>query len=173
MTGIAKLQAAGVKVIGYVYTGYGARAASEVEADMGRWKSLYPSVSGIFFDEMSNTPGKEGYYRGLSGAAKGKGFNYTIGNPGADGSASYVGTVDTILIYESYGVPNASALGGWHSGFGKNNFGIIPHTVPSLDTGFIQAAKGQVGYIFLQNDTLPNPWDTLPPYFDAMISALA
>ena len=173
MAGISELTSAGVKVIGYVYTSYGARAASEVEADMGRWRNLYPGVSGIFFDEMVNKPGQEGYYSGLTKAAKAKGLDFTIGNPGSDGGPSYVGTVDTILIYESPGLPSGAALAGWHSAHERHNFGVIPYGIPSMDAAFVASAKASCGYIFLQNDVLPNPWDTLPPYFDALIAALA
>jgi hypothetical protein len=173
MTGIQQLTSAGVKVIGYVYTSYAARSAADVQADIGRWKNLYPGVSGIFFDEMVNKPGKESYYSGLTAAAKGSGFDFTIGNPGSDAGASYVGTVDNILIYETAGLPSAAALGGWHSSHDRRNFGIIPYGVPSLDTGFIAMAKNNCGYIYLQNDGMPNPWDTLPPYFDALVAALA
>jgi hypothetical protein len=173
MTGISQLTAAGVKVIGYVYTSYGARPAADVQADMARWKNLYPGVSGIFFDEMVNQPGKESYYKGLTAAAKASGFNFTIGNPGSDGGPSYVGTVDTILIYESPGLPSGAALGGWHTGHDRRNFGIIPYGIPAMDAAFVAAAKSSCGYIFLQNDVLPNPWDTLPPYFDALVAALA
>jgi hypothetical protein len=172
MAGISKLTDAGVKVIGYVFTSYGARPAADVQADMARWRSLYPGVSGIFFDEMVNKPGQESYYKGLTQAAKASGLNFTIGNPGSDGGPSYVGTVDTILVYESPGLPSAGALGGWHTSHDRQNFGIIPYGIPAMDAGFVAAAKRTCGYIFLQNDVLPNPWDTLPPYFDQLVAAL-
>ncbi len=85
--GIAKLTAAGVKVIGYVHTSWGARAAGELQAEMGQWKSWYPGVTGIFFDEMANAAGHESYYAGLTSYAKGHGFDFTIGNPGSDSVA--------------------------------------------------------------------------------------
>ena len=37
----------------------------------------------------------------------------------------------------------------------------------------MNAAKKHCGYIFVQNDTMPNPWDSLPPYFDALLAALS
>ena len=172
MTGIAKLTGAGVKVIGYVHTSYGQRAAADVQADIDRWRNLFPAVTGIFFDEMANTPGLEGYYKGLSGYAKGHGFDFTIGNPGADGSASYVGTVDTILVYENRGLPAVATLGGWHAGYDRHNFGVIPYGVPSLDAAFVKAASASCGYVYVDNDDLPNPWDTVPPYLDALLAAL-
>ena len=41
-----------------------------------------------------------------------------------------------------------------------------------MDAAFVQAAKSAVGYIYLQNDNLPNPWDSVPPYLGALVTAL-
>ena len=173
MAGVGRLTGAGVKVAGYVATGYGKRAVAEVKADIDRWRNLYPEAKAIFFDEMANNPGLESHYSSLTSYAKGKGIDYTIGNPGVDSKPSYVGTVDTILIVESAGLPSADKLAGWHESHPREAFGIIPHSVPSLDAGFVAMAKSHVAYIFVQNDVMPNPWDTLPPYFDALLAALS
>ncbi|HTB58608.1 MAG TPA: spherulation-specific family 4 protein [Polyangia bacterium] len=170
--GIARLTAAGVKVIGYVHTSWGARPAAELQAEMGQWQSWYPGVSGIFFDEMANAAGQESYYSALTAYAKGRGLGFTIGNPGADSSPTYVGTEDVILIYENSGVPSVAALGGWHASYNRSNFGVIPYAVGSLDTTFVQAAKPYVAYIYLQSDTLPNPWDSVPPYLSELVASL-
>ena len=170
--GIARLTAAGVKVIGYVHTLWGARPAAELEAEMGQWQSWYPGVSGIFFDEMANAAGHESYYAGLTAYAKGRGLSFTIGNPGTDSSPTYVGTEDVILIYENSGVPSVAALDGWHASYNRSNFGVIPYAVGSLDTTFVQAAKPYVAYIYLQSDNLPNPWDSVPPYLSELVGAL-
>jgi hypothetical protein len=170
--GIAKLTAAGVKVIGYVHTLWGARPVAELQAEMGQWQSWYPGVSGVFFDEMANAAGHESYYSGLTAYAKGRGLGFTIGNPGTDSSPTYVGTEDVILIYESGGLPSAAALGGWHASYNRSNFGVIPYAVGGLDTSFVQSAKQSVGYIYLQSDNLPNPWDSVPPYLAQLIGAL-
>jgi hypothetical protein len=172
-TGIARLLAAGIKVIGYVYTSYTARPEAEVRADIDRWRSFYPGVTGIFFDEQMHRAGGEGYYQRLTDYAKSRGFDFTIGNPGADSIPSYIGTVDMILIYESSGLPSLTRLEGWHSSYPKSNFGIIPYNVGSLDPAAVQSFKQRVGYVYLTNDTLPNPWDTLPSYFDALLGQLA
>jgi hypothetical protein len=170
--GIARLTAAGVKVIGYVHTQWGARPEAELQTEMGQWQSWYPGVSGIFFDEMANAAGHESYYSGLTAYAKGRGLGFTIGNPGADSSPTYVGTEDVILIYENSGVPSVATLGGWHASYNRSNFGVIPYAVGSLDTTFVQAAKPYVGYIYLQSDTLPNPWDSVPPYLSELVASL-
>lgn len=170
--GIAKLTAAGVKVIGYVHTSWGARPAGELQSEMGQWKSWYPGVTGIFFDEMANATGQETYYKNLTAYAKSHGFDFTIGNPGSDSSPTYVGTEDVILIYENSGLPALTALTGWHTTYGRTNFGVIPYNVASLDTSFVQSAKPYVGYIYLQSDSLPNPWDSVPSYLSALMAAL-
>jgi hypothetical protein len=171
VTGIPKLAAAGIKVIGYVWTDYATRPAAEVQADLRQWRALYPGVTGMFFDEMEHRGGSEAYYRGLTAYAKSLGFDFTMGNPGADSVPSYVGTVDVIFIYESDGLPSSSRLGGWHADYDKKNFGIIPYAV-SMSRTFVTSARQHVGYIYLQDDTLPNPWDTLSSYFDDLLSAL-
>ena len=57
-SGIARLNAAGIKVIGYVATGYAVNSAVAVKADIDRWRAFYPGqISGIFFDEQSNRAG--------------------------------------------------------------------------------------------------------------------
>ena len=50
----------------------------EVQADMDRWRSFYPAVTGIFFDEMSNKAGLETYYAGLTAYAKSRGADFTV-----------------------------------------------------------------------------------------------
>lgn len=171
-TGIAKLTAAGVKVLGYVHTLYGARATSELQSEMSQYQSWYPGVTGIFFDEMAYSAGYESYYSALTAYAKSHGSNFTVGNPGTDTSKTYVGTVDVLFIYESDGVPALSAISGWHTGYARQNFGVIPYQVGSMDAAFVAAARPYVGYIYLQNDTLPNPWDSVPSYLSSLVGAL-
>jgi hypothetical protein len=170
--GISKLVAAGIKVIGYVATGYGANAATQVKADIDRWQNFYPGqIGGIFFDEQSNKADYVGYYRDLSQYAKSKGMSFTVGNPGTDTAESYVGALDTMLIYESAGLPSATAMGGWHSKYAHSNFGVIPYAA-AIDPAFVRNARQYVGYVYVQNDSLPNPWDSLPANFADLLAAL-
>jgi Spherulation-specific family 4 len=172
VSGILSLQSAGVVVIGYVPTGYASRSISSVESMVNDYKSWYP-VTGIFFDEMSNVAGNEGYYSTLNAYAKSLGFTYTVGNPGSDTLASYIGTMDTIVIYENQGLPSLSSLEGWHSGYAKGNFAMMAYGVQSINQSYPSTASRHVGYIYVTNAGLPNPYDALPPYLAAVASALA
>jgi Spherulation-specific family 4 len=170
-TGIAGLQAAGIKVIGYVATGYGSHSIASMEAQMDSWKSFYPTLQGIFFDEQSNSTGDVAHYQTLSQYAKSIGLGYTVGNPGTGVPTAYVGAVDTMLIYESDGVPPMSDLSAY-SAYAPSNFGVIPYAVSSMNTTFVQQARKYVQYVYLTNDDLPNPWDSLTSYFSSLLAAL-
>jgi len=172
-TGIANLQAAGITVIGYVPTGYAGRSETLVRNDIDAWKSFYPSVTGIFFDEMSNQLADVAYYQRQDSYARSKGLTYTVGNPGTDTIPEYVGVVNTILVYEDSGLP--ASLPAWYGSYAPSNFGVIPYNIPTLDnaaTNFIASARQTIGYIYLTNDNLPNPWDTLPSYFSTLLTDL-
>ena len=171
LAGISRLFSAGIRVVGYVATGYARVPEATVRADIDRWKAWYPQLGGIFFDEQARSAGQEDYYRRLSQYAKSLGLSFTIGNPGTDSAPSYVGILDTVLIYESGGLASMTKLAGWHVNHDPSNFGIIPYGT-GLDVAYVRAAKGFVGYIYLTNDTLPNPWDSVPPYFADLLAAL-
>ena len=172
--GISILKNAGIRVIGYVYTNYASRPIADVEADIDRYVSFYgSSISGVLFDEMSYTGGNENYYKTLSNYAKSKGLTFTAGNPGTDTLPSYIGTVDTLNIYEGSGMPSLGYLsGGWHSNYSKQNFSFVAYGVPSLNQTYITSAAKYVGYMSITNDNLPNPYDTLPSYLEQLMTIL-
>jgi Spherulation-specific family 4 len=168
-TGIAKLVAAGVVPIGYVSTNYTKRGQTAVNADSDTWRASYPAVQGIFFDEQSVTAGDEAFYAAVAAHAKGKGFTLTVGNPGTNVPSSFLGALDVMLSYESAGAPTLGSLSQYAAH--RDQFGIIPYAT-TFDATYVKAAAKSVRYVFLTNDDLPNPWDTLPSYFDALLGAL-
>ena len=72
---------------------------------------------------------------------------------------------------ENAGLPTVSQLGGWHANYAPSNFGVIPHT-SQFDATFVRNARQYVQYIYVQNDTLPNPWDSVPATFSDLLAAL-
>ena len=165
------LRSAGITVLGYVYTSYAARNISAVIADINSYKAWY-AVNGIFFDEMSNVPGNEAYYSSLSAYAKSIGLSLTFGNPGASVPASYVGTVDCIVIYESQGLPSSSSVATWTMGMAKNNFAMIAYGVNQLDRSSMSSLTSHVSYVYVTDGSLPNPYSALPGYFANLVTAL-
>jgi hypothetical protein len=170
--GIGQLQLAGVTVLGYVPTGYGQRTIADIEANIDRWKSFYPSTQGIFFDEMSVRLGDEMLYKTISQYAKSKGMTFTIGNPGLDTKPTFVGMTDVIMIYEGSGFPATTALSGWHTSYPRTSFGLFAYGVAALNHALIKQARAYVGYVYVNNDVLPNPWDTVPSYLSDLLADL-
>src|SRR2546425_10363995 len=164
--GIKNLQDAGVVVLGYVWTGYGRVSLSKVESQVSSYKNWY-TVNGIFFDGMAYITGKEGYYSTLNSYVKSLGMTYTMGNPGTTTLTSYIGTLDSIIIYEDAGTPSLSYLASatFYPSYSKSNFGFLAYSVPSLDTSFDTSASTYVQWMYITDDGLSNPLDTLPPYF--------
>ena len=170
VSGINLLEAAGVIVLGYVYTSYGYRPIANVETDVNSWKQMY-HINGILFDEMSRLTGYEGYYSSLNSYAKSLGYTFTIGNPGGPIPTSYIGTLDNIVIYENLGLPSQSYLSSL--GYQKNDFTSVSYGVPTLDQNFVSNAFNYVGYLYITDQSSPNPYTELPSYFGALVSDLA
>jgi Spherulation-specific family 4 len=163
-TGIDSLTKAGILVGGYVATHYGLKPQSEVEKEIRAYKTWYDKINGICFDEMKNKVGKEDYYRYLTEFSKSLGLNFTVGNPGTDVSPTYVGTVDYMKIYEGPGAPALSKLQGWHLKYDKKNFITIAYNVSHVNYTYLAEATKYVGFLYVTDDFLPNPYNTLPNY---------
>jgi hypothetical protein len=170
--GISALAAGGIVVLGYVATTNAQKPLATVEAEVDAYGAFYTGLKGIMFDQMSNVPGDEAYYQTLNTYAKGKGYTVTVGDPGTDVPDSFIGLLDTIIVYDDAGLPNLAALPPYYANHPKNSFAIVPYAVPALDSAFVASARQHVGFIYLTNDTLPDPWDTLSPYFAALLAAL-
>ncbi|KAF1029743.1 MAG: hypothetical protein GAK40_00343 [Burkholderia plantarii] len=101
---IAKVRAAGGKVIAYVHTSYGSRSLSDVTADINRYLAYY-TVDGFFIDEMANdsTTAHVQYYQSLYNYIKGLSANYqVVNNPGANLPEIYASlpVADRFVVYE-------------------------------------------------------------------------
>ena len=166
------MKAVGIKVIGYVPTKYGARALASVKSDIDSWVTFYPDIVGINFDEFATSAGQEVYYDTINKYAKSKGLSLTVGNPGAPTPTTYDGLVDIITIYESSGLPPISTLSVMKAGFTKSKLGYLAHSTPVFDTVAFATTLPFVSYCYVTNDVMRNPWDTLPSYFGAQITAL-
>ena len=169
VTAVQKLQKAGITVLGYVYTKD--TDITRIRNYMGDYKDWY-NVNGIFLDAMSSTTGNETFYKHLSSYAKSIGLGYTVGNPGTDTLPTYVGTVDNIVIHDNLSTPTVSLFSGWHSNFTKSNFSIISYDIPRINATYIENITQYVQYLYVTDDTLPNPFNHLPSYLDTLLTMI-
>lgn len=198
--GIGNLTKTGIMVLGYIDTVNCTVTLSTAESQIDTWKSYKThGLSGIFFDDMNNTSGCEGYYTTLTNYTEATdGMKWSFGNPGTSTLKSYVGTVDKINIFENVGgtgIPKIadlqtgtfSAYGNDHDlGIDKSNFSFLVYDQCSLPG--IQALGNRSNFVSLMyftdagyansanqcpnNGGDANPWDRISSYLSTLVSRL-
>ena len=169
VNGIAALRQAGVLVLAYVHTTYGARTFSDIITDLEGYLTLYKSVfDGLFVDEMGTS--NLSYNQQIAQYAKSVGFPLVVGNPGTDVPQNYVGVAaDVLVIYEGSGLPTVGYLDGWHSSFTKQTWAMLAHDIASLNQAFVIQARSYVGLMYMTSDSL---YQAFPPYLAALATTV-
>ncbi len=171
---------AGRKVIGYVATGYGNRAIADVKADIDKWYSFYPAIDGIFLDEQANTASLVAHYADLYNYIKGKqAAAIAVGNPGQSTIEEYTSTADIIMTFENTGANHATHVNpSWMANYSKYRFWDAVHAVASVAdmqtvVTKVKSAERNVGWTYVTDDILPNPWDVLASYWATEVSTVS
>ena len=189
------LKNAGGVVYGYVATENGNRSIEDVKADIDMYNNsaYYQNtgfqIDGIFLDQMSNKLAEVPYYQQIYDYIK---LNHPssakiIGNPGTSTIEEYVNTVDTLVIFEDYGVKYRENYNqpDWVDNYTAAHFAHLIHT-ESLESDMLadlQLAKSRnVSMIYITNDICDpnmgsectqNPWNKLPSYWRKEVEALS
>jgi hypothetical protein len=169
---------AGVTVIGYVSTRYGKRPRAEVEADVDRWLRFYPALKGFFFDEQASSAEQIEYYVALLNDARSKlPKAFVVTNPGTSCPEEYVSrpATDAACIFENKeGFPKFQPP-AWTSRYPAERFAALPYNVPDaaqMQQCVNKAVKDRMGLLYVTDDSGSNPWDRLPTYWEAEVSAV-
>lgn len=182
-------------MIGYVRTGIGKRSMTDVQNDVLRYYSwpLEYRVSGIFFDEVSDDPKLVSYYQQIYAFAKStfKDQNLPVfTNPGVtfpkvyfcsayDQNNNCVGkrATDTGVTFESYYSDwKAYKLDTYMKSLNRSQLAVLIHTCATkeeMKLAINQAVSANVGYVFVTDDVMDDPWDTLPSYFNEEVAYIA
>lgn len=184
-TYMTKLKNAGIEMVGYVYTSYGARDLAAVQADITTYATKYPLLTGIFLDEAAADAGKIPVYTQIYNFIKSKNYVHTILNPGIVPDQGYLAISSNIMIYENYGTslsgasfaswvkcaPNAAQKSGY-----KYKFSGIAHTAPSsIQASYVQSlANKGIGYVYVTDGAGGCcTYNSLTTYFAQLASAVA
>jgi Spherulation-specific family 4 len=177
---VNNLRTAGGKVIGYVSTSWGARSSAVVKADIDKYVNWY-NIDGIFFDEMANSGSNSSlnYYQDIYDYVKAINPAWEVmGNPGTTTTESYLTrpAADSLLVFESFAsnYPGYTPS-GWNFNQDPSAIGHLVHTTASeadmlnyLDL----AVQRNAGQVYITDDVLNNPWDTLPSFWDAEVTRI-
>ncbi|OIO14958.1 hypothetical protein AUJ73_01465 [Candidatus Gottesmanbacteria bacterium CG1_02_37_22] len=166
------LRNAGVTMVGYVATGYGSKLSNNVKNEIDQYANCF-DVKGIFFDEVNGNASFLNYYKELYNYVKSKSnFDLVVINPGQNIDEVFLkeNTFDIAVIYEDY-ANNWSSYNppSFISNYPNNHFAALIHStandVQTMKTYIDSALNRNIGYVYITNDSLPNPWDSLPPYW--------
>jgi Spherulation-specific family 4/PEP-CTERM motif len=161
---------------------------SDIASCAARYNAFY-QVDGIFVDEFgapatgASDAAVQSFYTQLYDNLKSVNASWQIvGNPGTAISASLLrnganGGADRLVTFENTvaafpGAPQNPAFAAVSNASLINIiYGVDDPAL--LDSLIAEIAARNVGGLFITNDTLPNPYDTLPPYFAAQVAAVA
>jgi hypothetical protein len=159
---VATAHSAGWKVIGYVPTSYGGRAAADVQADADRYAAWY-RVDGIFLDEAAHDGAHLPYYRSLRAGIRG----LLVINPGVPPDPGYRDAADVIVTYEGL-YAGASAHANPPRWLPARRAAQLVYGASEAGARKLVAAH-RTGYLYVTSGALPDPWSRLPRYIDAEI----
>lgn len=170
---VAKAQAAGVPIFGYTHSKYGLRPATEVKADIDNHISWY-GCEGIFIDTTSNKAEHVAYYLDLCNYVHSKGRKVVL-NTGTQCLEEHAKMADYLMCSEG-DVPTyrARVARSWEVNYPGKLWHAV-HGCSAADMpGIVALAKQRkAGLLYVTPDVMPNPWDTLPPNWDALCQEIA
>jgi hypothetical protein len=174
---VAAARARGATVLGYVSTRYGARDAAEIDAEVAAWFDWY-AVDGIFYDEVPDAVGcvdTVDWYAARAAVAReiapGAFLAY---NPGIDSCEAWLDQADLVVVIEhDAATVRGFALPEWASGWPADRFWLLAYAATDADmTALLDEARAAgVGWVYVTDDVLPNPWDDAPAFWGDEIAA--
>jgi hypothetical protein len=167
ISAVRLLQAAGVRVLGYVPTGYGWRPRQAVLDDVNRYMSWY-GVDGVFFDEAASEAGLVPHYRALACDARREAARLVVLNPGVPPAPGYFEPADVVVTFEGSYAAYTAALRETPAWLARQRRDRVAHLVYGATRAQARSARERsaAGYLYATSGALPNPWRTLPPYLD-------
>jgi hypothetical protein len=190
---ISSAHARGARVLGYIYTkranteldylhnpnGALDRDTSVVKAEINQYYSLYPSLDGIFLDEVTggsvdpDCEHAQSYYQPLYNYIRSAHPSATvIINPGAAVDPCYLSVASIVVTFESsfanYQNAWSTARRGWETPANAARIWHIVHTTSwsQLSAALDLSRARNAGYVYVTSLTeTQNTFGSLPSYF--------
>ncbi|MHB9850625.1 spherulation-specific family 4 protein [Streptomyces krungchingensis] len=155
-----RLRAAGVRVLGYVDTGYGRRPRAEVVHELSRHRAWY-RADGAFLDQAAASDVEFDHYRRLATDVRELGCGTLVLNHGTAPHPAYGGIADVLVTFEgAWDTYRGGPLPPW-TGSGAR----VCHLVHGVPAGADVAARARDRGAALHcavPGTGAHPWGTLP-----------
>jgi hypothetical protein len=166
---VKQAQNAGITVLGYSSTEYGARSISSVETEVSEYKSWY-GVNGIFFDLTQGTSGEFSYYQTLANYVRSKISGGVVWlNPGSYPDPSFMSIANTVMVFEgSYSSYLSDQVPSWISQYSPSQFAHVLYDTPQSDfaSALNLSRQRRAGHLFVTDlSGSGNPYGALPSYW--------
>ena len=174
---IAQAQAAGIVMVGYVATSYGARPEADVIADINRYYDFY-TLSGIYFAEGpmdADCTAMEPMYHRMSDAVRARDAQAYLA-VGTRFCPTYITFFDMMVQFArnwpeyqtDYAPPS------WMPANSPQRFVHFVHSVPPAEASaaLSRAVANGAGWVFITDQSDPNPWSVLPSYFSEELATM-
>lgn len=171
---VARLVAAGIRVLGYVACTWANKPIYESYNEMEAYKAFYGRtlVTGTFLDESPTERYKLFYCQALL-----RGQELLVLNPGTFPDPAYAKLPVTSMIYETdydiymeieppaWVLAEPNPLRFWHCVYAveKKNLAALVAT----------ARRRNAGFLWATDDVLPNQYDSIPPWLEELAKLVA
>jgi Spherulation-specific family 4 len=165
-------QAAGITVLGYSSTEYGAKPIASVEAEINDYKSWY-GVNGIFLDLTQGTSNELSYYQQLANYIRANVPGGVVWlNVGAYPDQSFMSVANTVMVFEgSYSSYVSDQVPGWVSQYSPSHFANVLYATPESDLNNavdLSRTRSRAGFLFVTDlSGSGNPYGAMPSYWSA------
>lgn len=169
---IARAQALGIKIFGYVDTNFGAIASATVTGQVDTWFTLY-GIRDIFFDNVATAPASIAYYTTISNyvhnAAAGA---KVIFNHGTNPDEGYIPLADILCNFEGTSTTYSTfAFASYVTKYPPSKFWHLVYNalgVTDMQAVIDRSRAQNAKYVYVTEDTAAvTPWDTTATYFNA------
>ncbi|HOV17967.1 spherulation-specific family 4 protein [Ottowia sp.] len=180
----------GGKLIGYVLTGYGngGRSLADIQANVDAYVTHYgTAVSGIFLDEVDNTPKKIAFYQSVSTDIRRRRPSFRIvSNPGTYPDAGYAALADTVTTFEGQAVTyfktDPQPDNTWVYQHDNGAQAMLVHDASCADMQkalrAAASARNNTGVVYVTDlhynpaTGSGNPWANLPSYWMTFLATV-
>jgi hypothetical protein len=183
----------GIKVLAYLTTNYRdafgqqsdgiSRTLANIQNvynEIDTFLSRYPGLDGFFFDEMNNDGSATSltYYQSICNYIKRKaGGLILVQNPGSSFPEAYIGFADIFMSYENARVTTGGlnyvtdvVFPSWQQNYPATKFwhAIYNCSAANYPAVLAKTRTNNVGYVWITDDVLPNPYDVNPTYLTSL-----
>ncbi|MGW1987127.1 spherulation-specific family 4 protein [Streptomyces collinus] len=157
----ARLRTAGVTLLGYADTGYGARPYADVEDELRRYRAWY-GTHGAFLDQVASGAGEARHYERLTTAARSLGCVTLVLNHGTRPHPAYAPLADLQVTFEGpwSAYLRTPARPGPRPA-GARVCHLVYGVPPDADAASAARARGAAVHCAVPG-TGAHPWGTLP-----------